>query len=67
MVFFQDQTGKIPRKSWKPVSIFYSVSSQIIGNSMDLGIKYLRTLYSFADQRSKFENKKKPNLTYARL
>jgi hypothetical protein len=22
---FQDRTGKIPRKSWKPVSIFYSV------------------------------------------
>ncbi len=26
IVFFQDQTGKIPRKSWKPVSIFYSVN-----------------------------------------
>jgi hypothetical protein len=25
IVFFQDQTGKIPRKSWNPVSIFYSV------------------------------------------
>jgi hypothetical protein len=29
MVFFQDQTGKIPMKSWKPVSIFYSVDSRL--------------------------------------
>jgi hypothetical protein len=29
IVFFQDQTGKIPRKSWKPVSIFYSVSCEM--------------------------------------
>ncbi len=27
IVFFQDQTGKISRKSWKPVSIFYSVEA----------------------------------------
>jgi hypothetical protein len=34
MVFFQDQAGKIPRKSWKPVSIFYSGvwHLSIIGN-----------------------------------
>jgi hypothetical protein len=31
MVFFQDQTGKIPMKSWKPISIFYSVYRMVAG------------------------------------